>query len=515
MRHPLRRLSLLLLPLLTACGGGDVAPPFPPRTAGTPLAPAHDEDRDGASDVVEGWRGWVTVDEAGLERRSGYGLPLESVSALVPRPDGRGYALVLAADVPGSRFRIEGVPTPYLLKVDQDYFWTESRELDLGHSLMGHADYRNAPEGTSLALELSGLSPYAYGDELTFCAFNAGAGGYSLSTLMAPPQPGATSVSGAFAWGRSDPLWTRTFDLIQPDKGDRVYVAQHVRRRVSAQLALGELRRAFATSGFGMAAGTRSTLFGTLAPLPLTRRELELRLSEHRAAALESSERAEASLFSLVLAATPRGPSTTGFWTETGELVRASGWSTLPDQHVTAEYGNPYPARWMTAAHLDVAAETRLLLPRTDGTELPFRTFTSVRTRIVPGDDGPLVFALRVSPPRALSIEGRPAQHAPLDGVGPTPLLAWSAPARGSATYYRVVLRELYEEDGAARAKDVARFYTPLTSVRLPGYLLLPGHHYYFTVDAVQSEAWDVRRPFLTAGDFEGRATAISERFTR
>ena len=95
-----------------------------------------------------------------------------------------------------------------------------------------------------------------------------------------------------------------------------------------------------------------------------------------------------------------------------------------------------------------------------------------------------------ITPPRSLLLNGVAATSA-LTGVTTTPLLAWTAPATGTATTYMISVYLVASSAGATTSTLVAVFTTAATSLHVPPGLLTAGSQYGFRVTAVSDPGND------------------------
>jgi hypothetical protein len=116
-----------------------------------------------------------------------------------------------------------------------------------------------------------------------------------------------------------------------------------------------------------------------------------------------------------------------------------------------------------------------------------------------------------LGPPLAPQIAGANA-FAAASGVGQTPLIAWTAPAIGTPTFYRLVVNKLGTDGSVV---PVATIFTKNTFVRVPPGVLVSGSFYALQLSAVSSNGLDpTQTPFQSNGTTQSEATLVSAMFS-
>jgi hypothetical protein len=152
---------------------------------------------------------------------------------------------------------------------------------------------------------------------------------------------------------------------------------------------------------------------------------------------------------------------------------------------------NPYPADWLFT---NVSMDFPVIIPAPDGSSPPavFGAAMQVITDVLPDADHPIVPL--VTPPTHPMIAGMDmfADH---DGVGLTPMIAWSPPAHGTPTAYLIRVERWLIQPGNSSPVDVATLVVPgdVTQVRMPDRILVPGERYLIDIAALSQAGQDVR----------------------
>jgi hypothetical protein len=453
------------------------------------------------------------------------------IAALIPDAAGTTYTVKFATLPPANdSFNIDNVTAPYLLKFGTSYAWFTGRTPgtftpDLSFPQIRRREATEASAGTTLALNVTGLAPWQEMDDLQVSAPYAGLRYFSLpacdsSFATTAPAAGATSYSNTYDWTRAQrALCGNDILLIEGSQGDVVYVTQLVGRLASnGQLDIKELKRAYTTTAFNMTDGQSATLNAALTAQPTTSRSFDMRFDGFRATAAQVHPNA-------VLSSMDFGLGTIPAWRTLGEstgfpdLVSGSPRDlNLPNQTLSFEYANPFPAAWDTFMSVRANTLTNYSVPLPEGGEAPALQVRVGVTQTYPvpaTQTGASIIQPLLSPVRALKVNGQSATGAPLTGIGTTPLVSWEAPEIGRPSFYRVNLYELRVSatTGRTTATFVSDFFTESTSLRIPADVLASGKHYYLRVIANTSSLWNPDRPFLTQFG-EGRATALSSRFS-
>jgi hypothetical protein len=532
--------------LLAACNGDDDTRPPPGGDGGVIETPDSGTPDSGTPDSGTPDSGTFNPGPATVQGRGEFhyidptagivtaprDLSDRPIAALIPDATGTTYTVKPATLAPSNdAFTIDNVTAPYLLKFGTTYSWFTGRTAgtftpDLGFPQIRRREVTEAGPGTALALNVTGLAPWQGElDDLQVSAPYAGLRYFSLPTCdstfaATAPAEGATSYSKTYDWTRAPvtPCGNDPF-LIEASKGDDVYITQLVGRRASnAQLIIKELKRSYTTVAFNMTDGQSAGINAQLSAQPTTSRSFDMRFDGFRAAAAQVHPNAVLSAMDFGLGTIPAW-STLGESTGFPDLVSGSPQDlNVPNQTLSFEYANPFPAAWGTFMSVRANTLTSYSVPLPEGGEAPalqVRVGVTQAYAVPATQTGAAVIQPLLSPARALKVNGQSATGAPLTGIGTTPLVSWEAPEIGRPSFYRVNLYELRVSatTGRTTATLVSDFFTQSTSLRIPADILASGKHYYLRVIANSSSLWNPDRPFLTQFG-EGRATALSSRLS-
>ena len=440
-----------------------------------------------------------------------------TIGAWVPTPDGLNYNWRPGAGQINGTFLIPNVEsTPFLLQFGTGYLWATRRTLDLSRADSGRPDAQLAPEGTQLAVQLSGLSPWQPADDLQLHSANARPGYFSAASCAYPffetPADGDTSLSTTVDYVFSLQNCGSRPVLINAARGDVLYATQLVARSdVAAGLDFQEVRRSAQTNSLGPVDASTQQLTGTLTALPATTQTVNYPASSFEALALAAHP--TATLFSTyvdigVLPAYGQFGAYAG-WPDLAYMTSAPG---RGDILPSFTYGNPYPSSWPQFVTAQSSARVRYSVNLGSGGTSTPRAFSVYTYAQQPLPSGTTPITPLVGPPVDLRLNGAVATGN-LTGVGLLPLLSWTAPTTGAANYYSVRLYELFATStGSTSRLQVTGVTTTQTQLRLPPGVLVPGKSYYFEVSAVAQPSVDPNKPYLNGPVYQ-LAMAVTGRF--
>jgi hypothetical protein len=407
-------------------------------------------------------------------------------------PDGSGGFTTLdtfTAQAPGSGTLTGVPPGHYWLKAGPStYLWTDRSVVDLGRATYTRQSPEYAGPGTSLGLNLTGMSPWGPYGNLYLYAPGFDYLNYFSDTGQPYPFTTATSMVANINWQGSP--------LLQPAKGDGLYLAA-VRQEPAIDEVLGTdasslgkvqvLKDALGPVALEQSNGINLSFSGELQPAPAGG---ALRVNWNRQAFLDCQGEmgATSCTFQMMdLVAHPGGIA----WGLTATSLPDLGtfypktYDGAPVKLKPVPFGNPFPASWSL---LNV---TTMTFKRTYQVPGAPRVAGSGGIQnldtVLPTAEAPVVPL--VTPPRALTLQKDvqdPARSAAgdLSGFGLTPILAWVEPREGTANNYEVTIYGLSKTSGANPAV-VAVLRTETTRIQLPPNLLAQGEYYYFKVRAL------------------------------
>lgn len=490
---------ITLLPWLAACStevlslGADAAPDVRRVAADGGQADAGQADAGAIGEPIR-VRVW-TLEVDALGQRE---VPTDTTlwQALVYR-DGREVARGrgsldgrfegLSAE-PGRRMVVLSTPQRQHFVIDG-----ASSTIELMDTVVGRDHVPSAAQ-TSLELWLRGLAPWVDGDILGLFPDTAppplflGPGVY-----VEPPPPRSTALERR----RID--WTGR-PLLRGRPQDDLVVARYASipssdwRRLTE---LGMLENVALRDGANHAVSTPMQRVTADVDVPVV-------FGESPLTAAELDPRAESLSVSLAVAQHIPGTRSFRVGLDRGAipLVYAESPDTRP-RRLSERIARPMP-RWEVRATYAV----RYVVP--SGT--PGEGFDSALTA---GQSVPLEEAIALgqlglvlTPPRSPTIDGRSATQV-LRGVGDSPTIAWTAPARGQPDGYVISLLAL---PPATPSSGSTRIFTDATSVTMPPGLLGAGD-YLGTIEAVRGIADVARRPPLDGTPRSAWASVVIDRF--
>lgn len=483
----LRLACLMAVALATGCG----------RVSG-PGADAGDGDGDqgdgGSSSGISGTRidVWVTADG---EEMAPVDLSAAVIEVLVE--DGGTYRRIPGTGEADGSFAVDDVPQgTYLLKIDDSYFATDARSLDLGFNRLGRPDAATVNSPTPLRLDVQGLDPWQLADRLDLVAPNAGSLYYSLASGAEPPLPeNATAVDTSLDYQRA----TEPF-LIDGGAGDVAYLL-HMGFQEGPE-PYRALTQVYQAAPFTMVDGDETVLAGSFTDVKRDQSvTIDLRGTTFEAAVgqLTIGEVAFEGDPLFTIYVSPYSIERGGLGSITlGEYYALD----LEDHTITMEFGNPFPAGWIPYEHYNVVQGSYV-----DAEQSALGYGILSRGAALGGLSGGPV-ELGLGPVRQPTVDGE-AVAVPIDSSA-TPILSWDEPMIGTAASYSVTVRRVDAQAGI-RGVRVAGFTTTATSLRIPDGVMEPGETYFFEISAVADPTIDAARaPFRRTGP----AQAFSQRPT-
>ena len=441
------------------------------------------------STSVSGVRNVTYVENDSIRHTLPDDLSTLNIGAWVPTADGTGFEYRSGTGHSNGTFFIPDVQrTPYFLQLGSSYTWTTSRKHELNRTVLGRPFAEPLPQGLFLDLQLSGLTPWRAANDLQFHAPTIGLGYFtsSCASPALPAQEGNAFISGTLEYAESLEACGNTTTRFDPSRGDLFYVT-HLESRVApgSDARIQEVRQALVAKTLPEITPGTFQLSGTMNPVSLVRQPVDFRVSEFEAQVLASHPTAKLTTNNLNIG-TLQGHKEFGVYAGWPDLVLA--FDSTPgqgDSLATFEYGDPYPATWPRFIYASASATVSYTATKPDGTaSTPRAVSVNVTTHepLRPGTTQ--LIRPQISPPRELKINGLPATT-DLSGVGPSPLVTWSAPALGVAVRYSVRLhRFTATSTGSTSRVILATFTTTEPQLRLPPNLLVSGPTYALQVYA-------------------------------
>jgi hypothetical protein len=411
------------------------------------------------------------------------------LQAFVVEAGARRYLTV--SDPGNGTFNIpDAPPGQYFLQLGTFYVATDARSVSLDRYELGRRN-RAVHSGTvTVKLNLTNLRPMVDGDWLSLDATSSNLGTTASLNGQGPVVGGGTSVTN-FAADWSDYYGLNY--ILDGTKGDLLYVNQRSERS-DGPIYYSAIERTFAAAPFTLSVdpAAPATISGEFMPLPVRSTRLEWWRSQFDAWRTTAHPLATNYFSDASLSPLPWGDD--AWYGYVSELAYASVPSTGQDLLLDFQYGNPYLS-WGTGVSVLHYLKVPVRLPGTTSGQV-YATFGD--NRPLRDDMGPI--EMRISPPRALMVDGANAQ---VDRTlaSRTPTISWTAPRVGTASAYRVSLRRAYTLSTSptiTRYSTVASFHTAGTSLTVPPGLLSAGERYVVSVMAYFAPGVDfARQPYV------------------
>jgi hypothetical protein len=405
------------------------------------------------------------------------------VAALILQSGG-GFTTVEGTVKTDGSFTIPNVPAgTYYLRVDHKYLWsedwypsfyvTEERSIDLSDIDQGRPDVAVATPGrpTNLVIDATGLSPYQSGDFLQIYSQGADIMESDVFWAATNLNAGDTRLFGLTI----DVSKLGFANLIDGSKGDTA-IFSHLTRRVPEMdepINYRAVADVLTPSPFTVRDGQTVNITGAFKDVPQRDLTVTWNLTEFAALAEEASAGSKVDDHRVYLFADPGGADRLLSGSFSADLLTGSvGGGDERDQSFHLSYGNTFPASWPVTASFSTS-----FLPSWDNGEVV--ATVGVVMPLASATEGAIVPV--ISPPRALQINGQPAQGA-LAGIGETPTIAWEPPTRGTPRVYFVSVNQ--KKAGSDYWDEVINFYTEGRSVTVPPGYIQAGTSTYVSVRA-------------------------------
>jgi hypothetical protein len=497
------RITVSLLLLVAACGdnlpaphdGGGDDQPDPP--AGRTLTGGHVVYYKGLDGTVlsdEAYDFWDTLIEAHV-------------------PDGDGWRIVPGVGHRDGSFEVPGLPEegsmwlrfasrPY----GEDFYWTDGGHMSLDEYVLGPSDPPRSDVDDQILLAVDGLAAWQDTDALSWFVPGQVVFDNAITSAVSPAV-GTTDLAGAAVPWSGRPLADVT-------AGQPAFVVQYRLQTFAPGLELFAPLRT-ASPPIHQVAGTNATLTATLAPAPPLTYHMAIARDAFEAARTEISPKAGASWsHDFAINAEP-GLVDGETWIGESYPVAQVWDPAVIDGTTPLDLGdiaipNPYPRAWLTDMFV---ASFPVTVPMPDGT--PKTLQASIGTRRT-DFTGPLAPA--ITPVRAPTIAGQDA-FKDNNGVGLTPVIAWQAPATGTATAYGLQIIEAVTNPPPPFRPGwyvTGNLWVPgdVTSVRVPADLLKKDTTYSIVFHAFAQPGQDITARPTRSGATSAFADAIVGRFT-
>jgi hypothetical protein len=420
-------------------------------------------------------------------------LSTTTIAAYIP--SGSGYTVITGTGTSSGTFTIANVPTGFFwLQFGTNYLWTSNSTVDADFYSGNRSDVVAADPSTTLfTFDLANLNSWQSTDALETVCTNNNSFDFFFGTV------GETTFTGTFNYFGN---------LSDASKGDQYYAEQLITQSV-AGYPFTALGRFIAPPKFTQANGSDTSINGTLLTVPQTHSfEANINGADLLAQALAANPGATLSFSDFALDVYP-GSFAHGQTTATPDLIIYGGIPTISTNGDLGPvlYGNPYPAsKWPLFVIYGYFATTNYTAPGA-ASSTTILTGAFGNTTSLPSITSPIKPLVGV--PQSPTVNGKNffTNHR---GVGLTPLLKWSAPAVGTATFYTISVFQLINSGGSTIAQGVANLATQKTSFRIPTGLLTTGQAYVFAVQAAYVPGLNFAKNPYFGGPTEGFADIIS-----
>jgi len=399
-------------------------------------------------------------------------VDLSAVPIAAYVPSKTGYTVITGSGTSSGTFTIPNVPTGYyLLQLGSIFLGTSSTTVDADFRADHRSDIVQANSNTTLTFDLTNLNSWQSTDIFEMvCPHNA-------SFADFPGTVGETAFTGTFPLGS---YWY----LSEAGEGDQYYASQLITQNV-AGYPFTALGRYIAPAKFTEQQGSDTPINGKLKTIAQTNAfEANFNGADMAAQAQAANPNAILVETAIYLDVYP-GSMAKGDVTATPDLMiydavlGSEPLITTNGDLGPVSYGNPFPpANWpLWVAYYDTAVTPYTAPGATNGIYLA--TYVWDTTPTLPTPTSPM--APLVGVVNKPLINGKNFFN-DQSGVGSTPLLKWSAPSLGTATFYGVAIIQLSNSGGNTVATSIAHLYTQHTSARIPPGLLSTGLGYVFRV---------------------------------
>ncbi len=371
------------------------------------------------------------------------------------------------------------------------YLPTDGRTPDLSYYVFGRSDRQFPTMSTPVGIRLAGLD-WKQGDSLQLVSPNAGLSIHELQSQFDYPPEASQSVAQSMDWAHV------SAPLVEGDKGDTTYVAEMSSVKMKSGAFYSVITRS-GVSTVNMRDGVAATLDATLAPV-VPDKTLAFHWAGSAYAALAKE---------MGPGARPGPAPALAIRTLPDVLVQNNNFQErmymyLPslvdfgpvrgsqDFDEVIAYGNPFAAKtkWTDFVSLVYAMPVRV-----PGAGI-VNAMVVQATPVDGLDHGALSPAL--SPVRNVQINGLDLAT-PQAGVGGEPVIAWDAPALGTATSYAVTIHQIVSTAGHTSLQRAGTFMTQATSLKLPVFATKAGSAYVLRITAISAPGRELaHKPLVT-----------------
>ena len=404
-------------------------------------------------------------------------VDLSAVTIAAYVPNGSGYNVIPGSGTSSGTFTIPGVPAGYyLLQFGTAYLWTNATKVNLDSNNGYRSTIVAADSNTQWTFNLANLNAWQSTDVFEIACPNNLSFESTFDYLYGGVTDGAMAFTGTYPY---------VGNLSAASQKDVYYTAQLVTQDIHGY-PMPALARYYAVPKFTQAQDSNTSINGTLKTIAQTK-TLEGNANGADLATQALAVNPGATLLDTTFALDVYpGSLAKGFITDTPDLIWYQGYPGGPPE-ITGNgdigpiaYGNPYPAGWSLFVIYEYDAATYYTAPgATNSHALVTNAYGYTPT--LPSSTSPIAPLVGVA--QTPSVNGN-SFFANQSGVGLTPTLAWSAPSVGTATFYRVRVYQLINNNGNTRMPIIATLNTQGTSLQMPPGLLAAGQAYVFLINA-------------------------------
>jgi hypothetical protein len=417
----------------------------------------------------------------------------------VHAPDGDGWRVVPGTGHRDGSFEVPGVPDGHVwLRTARRpfgdvFYWTDADHVAFDENVLGPLAPRQARDGDQLKISVEGAAPWAEGDSLAW--FVPDDIVYDMDLLWnTPPALASTAIDATIDWtGRS---------LADAPAGDASLLVQYSKQEHSGLTMRAPVRAA--QPALRQKPGVTGTLATSLVEPPTLpyRVQWGRDLVEAERTAIHPTRAGASTYHSWALTAIPGivdGEMWVGIEYPLAQLDMPEVLhDTTPLELEEMEIPNPFPREWLIDSYVTMFP---VELPLPDSTPFTLEAVIGQRTTELAGASEPML-----TPLRAPTIAGHDGFARSIVGVGTTPEIAWTLPAVGTPTSYRLQLIQAVTNPPIPYRPGwyvAAELIVPgdVTRVRVPADVLQPGETYAVVARTFAQPGHDVRtRPFVSRG---------------
>ncbi len=472
---------------------------------------------------------WVAPNNIVIRRNDLTTLPVEALVA-----DGSGgYTSIPGVGATDGTFHIDDIPAGVAIihagKLFTQLDISAVTSVDLGTARNGRFDQVAASDASSFAFDVGSLTTWQDADRMEFfCSNDSWIFDMQTFGFAGFPATGDSSISNLTVpeTAVAESIGTPGNLVVKDDGangGDVCTLAHLQARQTSDAVPLGYVAMAetFDPDPFDQTDGDVTTLSGSFVsnttPSSVT---VDIQMQDYVSllAPAPASAFVALSFIGFDVLGAPGGVHSIRAGGNTADFMLLD-LSANPQNNTVAtnlQYGQPLTGTWDSFAF--AAAQEIYVFPVPNSSRFASINLNVTTTYDLDASGAMSISAApRLTAPQSPTINGADFLQ-PLSGVGLTPTIAWSAPARGTPDVYEVDLVQLV--DAQPPQVTVARMATAGTSLTVPSGILIAGQPYFIVMIAENKKpiAADNPPPITAApfyfADATDSASAFSAIFT-